>query len=136
MIVKEKEDWWLSWADKIEDQSGGKTSSEIVLANKLQNSRTLDKENEELVNRYIEIKKQLEILSAEEKNLKPGIISYINESDYLLGRDGKIMLSYKAHSRTSFDSTLFKEENPELYLKYSCKSSEVRTLRICQSKEF
>lgn len=136
MTDKELQDWWVDWADKIEDQSGGKSSAEIVISNKLQDSKILDTENEALVNRYMEIKKQQEILAAEEKNLKPEIISYLNESDYLLGRDGKIIMSYKSHTRTSFDSALFKQENPDLYLKYSCKASEIRTLKICQSKEF
>jgi predicted phage-related endonuclease len=135
MTDKEIE-WWVDWADKIEDQSGGKTSEEILGANKLEASKVLDKENEELVKRYMDIKRQIEILSAEEKNIKPDIISYLNESDYLLDRNGKIMMSYKSHTRTSFDSGLFKQENPDLYQRYSNKASEIRTLKIYQSKEF
>lgn len=139
MIIEEKDqktdEWWVNWADQIE-AAGGKLSSELVIQNKLQSSKILDKENEELVKRYLEIKRQQTILSAEEKNLKPEIISYLNDSDYLLGRDGKIMMSYKSHTRTSFDSESFKKDNPDLYLKYACKSSEIKTLKIYQNEEF
>lgn len=80
------------------------------------------------VARYAEIGNQIKELELEQDILKANIQAYMGNHS-ILTIDSKPLLTWKSQSRTTFDSTRFKADHPELADRYS-KTASSRVFRL------
>lgn len=79
------------------------------------------------------IKTYKDHMVAQEEQIRELIVEHIGEHQSL-SRDGKVIATYKTQSRSTFDSTRFKKDQPETYKEY-IKTSESRVLRLVAEKK-
>lgn len=85
-----------------------------------------------LVDELVVVKKQLDMLSEREKQLKQAILTCMESNDEQKWVAENIQISYKEPSvRVSLDVTAIKKNEPELYEKYK-KESKIASSIICK----
>ena len=78
------------------------------------------------LDRYTELKKQIDELSYELDEIKEAFIVDMNKKGVDEIKVGMYKVSYKSVVSNRFDTTMFKEENPGMYEMYLTESSSRR----------
>ncbi len=86
-----------------------------------------------LFDELAKIKTYKDHMVAQEEHIRGLLVERIGEHQSVT-RNGKIIATYKTQSRSTFDSTRFKKDQPETYKEY-IKTSETRVLRIMTDKK-
>jgi len=77
----------------------------------------------EIYNELKEVKHAMKVLEVKEKALKDETITqFLINSDEIVSPEGLVIITYKAHTETRFQQTIFKEEKAELYNQYCLES--------------
>ena len=79
--------------------------------------------------RLAEIRTEKKDLEAEEEIIKTEVMDYMKENEVLISSDGEKLATWKTVKRSTFDSTRFKQDYPNLYEVYQTKS-ESRPFRL------
>ena len=82
---------------------------------------------DESLSRYDEIVSTMSKLKSEKEMIEHNIMSLMKENEIAYVKNRKI--TWKKVQRTSFDAKTLKEEEPEIYNKYS-KTSSIRMFKI------
>ena len=82
---------------------------------------------DESLSRYDEIVSTMSKLKSEKEMIEHNIMSLMKENEIAYVKNRKI--TWKKVQRTSFDAKTLKEEEPEIYNKYS-KTSSIRIFKI------
>ena len=82
---------------------------------------------DESLSRYDEIVSTMSKLKSEKEMIEHNIMSLMKENEIAYVKNRKI--TWKKVQRTSFDAKTLKEEEPEIYNKYS-KTSNIRVFKI------
>ena len=82
---------------------------------------------EESLSRYDEIARSISKLKSEKDIIEHSIMSLMKENEIAYVKSRKI--TWKKVERTSFDAKALKEEDPEIYNKYS-KTTSIRMFKI------
>jgi len=77
------------------------------------------KETVSLLNSYVAVKNIKKIVEAKEEELKDHIKFVLRDSEAIIDEDDNVLATWKkSKDGKTFDTDLFKSENPELYSKY------------------
>lgn len=76
------------------------------------------------------LRMQFFIMKQELDTLKNEIKEFVQDSEIINDEYENTLITYKFHDKTVFDVTKLKEDNPQLYAKYS-KIVQERRLQIC-----
>ena len=82
---------------------------------------------DESLSRYDEIVSNMSKLKSEKEMIEQNIMSLMKENEIAYVKSRKI--TWKKVQRTSFDAKALKEEDPEIYNKYS-KTTSIRMFKI------
>lgn len=92
--------------------------------------------NEELISlvqRYNLAAERKKSAEDEQDQLSMAIKVVLQDNEVAVDGDGTVLVTWKNSSSTKFDATAFKEENPELYARYS-RTTQSRTLSVKKPK--
>lgn len=81
-----------------------------------------------VVARLREVKADMKLLADEEESLKAQLADLMREADTATV-NGDVVATWKTQSKTSFDQKTFKQDNPDLFGKYT-KTSGYRVMRL------
>ena len=73
-----------------------------------------------------DLKKQSKEIEEKSDVLKAKIISFMKDKKRLVDHFGEKLFTYTLIEQTKFDSAKLKEQKPDLYEKYLCKSSYMK----------
>lgn len=125
IIIKAEKDFWKLVEDKTPPALDGSSAAEKYLRERFANVQegtkvALGINYKEKIEKYLSLKKQIKELEQETKVLENSLKLEIgdNESGYI----DNFLINWKSYSKTSIDSKKLKEEQPEIYNKYSKKS--------------
>lgn len=125
IIIKAEKDFWKLVEDKTPPALDGSSAAEKYLRERFANVQggtkvALGVKYKEKIEKYLSLKKQIKELEQETRTLENSLKLEIgdNEAGYI----DNFLINWKSYSKTSIDSKKLKEEQPEIYNKYSKKS--------------
>lgn len=125
MIINAEKDFWKLVEEKTPPALDGSSAAEKYLKERFEDVQEgtrviLDSKYKEKIEEYLNLKEQIKELEQKQKALENSLKLEIgdNEAGYI----DNFLVNWKGYSRTSIDSKKLKEEQPEIYDKYSKKS--------------
>ena len=125
MIINAEKDFWKLVEEKTPPALDGSSAAEKYLKERFADVQEgtrviLDSKYKEKIEEYLNLKEQIKELEQKQKALENSLKLEIgdNEAGYI----DNFLVNWKGYSRTSIDSKKLKEEQPEIYDKYSKKS--------------
>lgn len=125
MIINAEKDFWKLVEEKTPPALDGSSAAEKYLKETFEDVQEgtrviLDSKYKEKIEEYLNLKEQIKELEQKQKALENSLKLEIgdNEAGYI----DNFLVNWKGYSRTSIDSKKLKEEQPEIYDKYSKKS--------------
>lgn len=125
IIIKAEKDFWKLVEVKTPPALDGSSAAEKYLRERFANVQggtkvALGVKYKEKIEKYLSLKKQIKELEQETRTLENSLKLEIgdNEAGYI----DNFLINWKSYSKTSIDSKKLKEEQPEIYNKYSKKS--------------
>lgn len=84
----------------------------------------------EIYNELKNIKHTMKVLEAKKNKLREETIKdFLVGTDEIMGAEGLVIITYKAHTENRFQTDIFKDERSELYKQY-CLESIVKRFEI------
>ncbi len=95
----------------------------------------IDEEITASIEQYYNAKAMKKYYTDIEADLKTSILSFMGDAQTLVDTSGKKIASHTMQTRSQFDTSTFKKENPDIYTKYCKKSESIDILKLYTGKE-
>lgn len=132
MIIRHEQSFWNHVTSQTPPAAMSVADAQAQFGSYSQDKQVIaDDAIEKKVIEIKHIKQLISNLEADEDRLKAQIMSLIGDSDTLVTRDGKLLVTWKmSKGRTALNQSALKEKYPQIYQEFMCASEPTRRFLI------